>query len=134
MVVPIVGFPAGQSVERDGIVVTLTYFNRCLVDRMPDGKVTFMITNLSDVVQAVNVSLTIATDGSDFFQEKFRLTESVEPRSVAWLSFQNDKIKTASFAKFAVMSDFARSETPHQITLADYVDGKSVEYVEVASR
>lgn len=96
MVLPIIGFPAGQSVEKDGIVVTLTYFNRRLESALPDGTAIFMLVNLGDEAQTVTIDLALAFQGSDHFRGSFRFKEVVAPRSVVWRSHQSDSIKTAT--------------------------------------
>ncbi len=101
---PHIGFPAGQSVEKEGVVVTLTYFNRHKEKQRPDGTATFMIVNLSDDVQTVIISLTM-TYGTDSYNDGFRFKEAVSPRSAVWRSFQNEKIKAATYAMFIVTSD-----------------------------
>jgi hypothetical protein len=131
MVVPIVGFPAGQTAELDDIVVTLTYFNRNLESRKPDGKVTFMFTNLGDEAQTVSISLAIATNGSDYFKGRFKLTETVEPKSVIWRSFQHDEIKSATFAKFMVTSGFDQTTVPPRFAAAETVEGEPAQFIEV---
>jgi hypothetical protein len=104
MVMSIIGFPAGQSVEKDGVVVTLTYFNRCKENQKADGTTTFMIVNLTDDLQTVRISLAI-TYGTDVYNDGFRFREAVSPRSAVWRSFQNEKIKAATYAMFFVTSD-----------------------------
>ncbi len=131
MIVPIVGFPTGQSVERNGIVVVLTYFNRYLENRLPDGKVTFLIANLNDTAQSINVILATAENGSDFFKERFKLRVSAEPKSATSRSFQSEKIKTASFAKFAIMFDLGHDSAKRSLALADLDSGQTIEYVEM---
>lgn len=120
MVVPIVGFPAGQSVEQDGIVVTLTYFNRSLESHNADGKATFMIVNLRDESQTATISLALAFAGGDFFKDHFKIEEVVSPRSVVWRTIQNEKMRTATFAKFAIFTD---NSTKSRFSLADFVVG-----------
>jgi hypothetical protein len=109
MVMPIIGFPAGQSVEKDGVVVTLTYFNRCKENQKSDGTATFMIVNLSDEEQSIIISLNL-TFGGDAFRDGFRFREVVSPRSAVWRSFQNEKIKAATYAMFIVTSDSGELE------------------------
>jgi hypothetical protein len=104
MVMPIIGFPAGQSVEKDGVVVTLTYFNRHSERQKADGTATFMIVNLSDDLRTVRISLAM-TYGTDCFNEGFKFRETVSPRSAVWRSFQNEKIKAATYAMFIVTSN-----------------------------
>jgi hypothetical protein len=104
MVMPIIGFPAGQSVEKEGVVVTLTYFNRDKENQKADGTATFMIVNLSDEVRTVRISLAM-TFGTDSFKDSFGFREAISPRSAVWRSFQNEKIKAATYAMFIVTSD-----------------------------
>ncbi len=131
MVVPIVGLPAGQSAQLDGVVVTLTYFNKNKERQVADGKVTFMLTNIGDAVQSVTINLAIATNGSDYFKGRFKLTETVEPKSVIWRSFQHDEIKSATFAKFMVTSGFDQTTVPPRFAAAETVEGEPAQFIEV---
>lgn len=116
MVMPIIGFPAGQSLEKDGVVVTLTYFNRHSERQKADGTATFMIVNLSDDLQTIRISLAM-TFGTDLFKDSFRFREAVSPRSVVWRSFQNEKIKTATYAMFIVTSDSDELEVEEKLRI-----------------
>jgi predicted transcriptional regulator YdeE len=119
MVMPIVGFPAGQSVEKDGVVVTLTYFNRHKESQKADGIAAFMIVNLSDDVQTANISLTM-TYGTDSFNDGFSFREAVSPRSAVWRSFQNEKIKAATYAMFILTSDSDELEEKRRFQLSKF--------------
>jgi hypothetical protein len=122
MVMPVVGFPAGQSAEKNGIVVTLTYFNRYLEKQQPDGKMTFMIVNLGDGSQTVSVRLAL-TYGTDCFLDTFNFMETMLPKSVLWRSFESDKIKTATFAKFIILSEGGDSGEEIRFELASFQTG-----------
>jgi hypothetical protein len=119
MVMPIIGFPAGQSAEREGVVVTLTYFNRNRENQKADGTASFMITNLSDEMKTVNTSLSM-TYSTDFFKDGFRFREAVSPRSAVWRSFQNEKIKAATYAMFIVTSDSDDLEERRSFQLSEF--------------
>lgn len=116
---PHIGFPAGQSVEKDRVVVTLTYFNRHKENQKADGTATFMIVNLSDDIQTVIISLTM-TYGSDVYNVGFRFREVASPRSAVWRSFQNEKIKTATYARFILTSDSDELEEKRRFQLSKF--------------
>ena len=126
---PVIGFPAGQSAEKDGVVVTLTYFNRYLEKHQADGKVTFMLVNLRDEVQSVGINLAL-TFATDCFRDCFSFKETLPPRSVVWRSFQSDKVKTATFAKFIILSEGSGSGENIRFELAGFDAGSALSLVQ----
>ena len=129
MVMAVVGFPAGQTAEKDGVFVTLTYFNRCFERQEPDGRAVFMIVNMGDEEQIVNVSLAL-TQRSDFFRSEFKFKETVSSRSVVWREVQSDKIKTATYAMFGIRGDGSEPGKQAVPMIADFRRGTPFDIVE----
>lgn len=105
MVMPIRGYPAGQSVVVEGqFSVVLTYFNRGHENGEPDGRAQFLFVNLTEDIREIGVTIAV-TYNSDAFSNALSFRALMAPRSVEVKELRRDYYKDATFAWMFVFAD-----------------------------
>ena len=130
MVAPHRGSAAGQSVVRDGVAVILTYFNQADERDSPNGTARFMLVNLTDQSQTVNVVLSV-TYNSDFYGDWIRFTETLPARSLLNREVTHDAIRDATFALFnVVFGELEKDISPVRINASHWAPAAKAKIAE----
>ena len=120
MVMPISGYPAGQTARIGEVIAVLVHFNKRYTDDLPSGRARVMLVNLGGRSTEIRVAISV-TYNSDVFHDHVAFNETLAPHSVEWREVSHEKFKAASFAKVALFtSDFRPRERSGQFAISDW--------------